>query len=94
MAKVIPFREFRANLAELLDEVAARREHVTITRHGRREAVLVSADEYAALEETAEILSDPGTLEAIRRGLEDLAAGDVVALDDVRDELRAKGEDQ
>ncbi|MBA3372601.1 MAG: type II toxin-antitoxin system Phd/YefM family antitoxin [Actinomycetota bacterium] len=94
MAKVIPAREFRANLAELLDDVAARREHVTITRHGRPEAVLVPADEYAALEETAEILSDSGTLEAIRTGLQELAAGEIVPLEDVRNELRAKRQHQ
>ena len=58
-----------------------------ITRHGRPSAVLVPVDEYAALEETAEILSDEGTLTAIRRGLDDMAADDVVALDDVRGDL-------
>jgi len=46
-------------------------------------------DEYEALEETAEILSDENTLGAIRRGLDDLAAADVVALEQVRDEHAA-----
>jgi prevent-host-death family protein len=90
MSRTVPVREFRAHLAELLDEVASRREHVTITRHGRPEAVLVPADEYEALEETAEILSDTPTLEAIRRGLAELAAGEVYPLEDVRKELRAR----
>jgi prevent-host-death family protein len=70
-----------------LDEVANRREHVTITRHGRPSAVLVPVDEYAALEETAEILSDEGTLEAIRQGLDDIAVDDVVALDQLREDV-------
>lgn len=86
MSKTVPAREFRTHLADLLDEVADRREHVTVTRRGRPAAVLVPVDEYAALEETAEILSDDGTLAAIRRGLDDLAAGDVVSLDQVRAE--------
>lgn len=60
---------------------------MTITRHGRPSAVLVPVDEYEALEETAEILSDDDTLAAIRRGLDDLAAGDEVPLDQVREEL-------
>jgi prevent-host-death family protein len=84
MAKTIPVRELRTHLAALLDEVAHRREHVTITRRGRPSAVLIPVDEYAALEETAEILSDDETLAAIRQGLSDIAADDVVALDDVR----------
>lgn len=86
MPKTVPVREFRTHLADLLDEVADRREHVTVTRRGRPAAVLVPVDEYEALEETAEILSDEGTLAAIRRGLDDLATGDVSSLDEVRAE--------
>ena len=92
MAKTVPVREFRSHLAALLDEVADRREHVTITRHGRPSAVLVPVDEYEALEETAEILSDDDTLAAIRRGLDDLAAGDEFPLDQVREELANRRE--
>ncbi len=84
MSKTVPVREFRSNLAELLDEVADRREHVTVTRHGRPAAVLVPIDEYRALEETAEILSDDDTLRAIRDGLDDLAEDAVVTLEQVR----------
>ena len=82
----MPVREFRAHLADLLDEVADRREHLTITRRGRPAAVLVAVDEYEALEETAEILSDEDSLAVIRRGLDDLAAGDVASLDEIRAE--------
>jgi antitoxin YefM len=86
MSKTVPVREFRTHLADLLDEVADRREHITVTRRGRPAAVMVPVDEYEALEETAEILSDEPTLAAIRRGLDDLAAGEVVSLDEVRAE--------
>ena len=89
MSKTVPVREFRTHLADLLDEVADRREHITVTRHGRPAAVLVPVDEYEALEETAEILSDEDLLAVIRRGLEDLAAGDVASLDEVRAEHAA-----
>ena len=91
MSKTVPSREFRSHLAELLDEVADRREHVTVTRRGRPAAVLVPIDEYEALEETAEILSDDDTLAAIRRGLDDLAREDLVSLDQVRDEHTGRG---
>ena len=87
MPKTVPVREFRSHLADLLDEVADRREHVTITRHGRPSAVVIPINEYEALEETAEILSDDDTLAAIRRGLDDLAAGDEITLDEVRQEM-------
>jgi antitoxin YefM len=90
MSKTVPVREFRTHLADLLDEVADRREHITVTRRGRPAAVMVPVDEYEALEATAEILSDEPTLTAIRRGLDDLAAGEVVSLDEVRAEHAAR----
>lgn len=52
--------------------------------------MLVPVDEYAALEETAEILSDEGTLEAIRQGLDDVAAEDVVTLEQVREDVAGR----
>jgi antitoxin YefM len=90
MPKTVPVREFRTHFADLLDEVADRREHVTVTRRGRPAAVLVPVGEYEALEATAEILSDEDTLAAIRRGLDDVVAGEVTSLDDVRAEHAAR----
>jgi antitoxin YefM len=87
MAKTVPVREFRSNLAELLSDVADRRDHVVVTRNGRPVAALVPVDEYEALEETAEILSDPDALSALEAGLAELARDETVSLDDVRREL-------
>src|SRR3954468_5960013 len=87
MAKIVPVREFRTKLRELLSDVADRREHVLVTRNGKPAAALVPIDEYAALEETAEILSDSATLTAIEAGLAELARGDTVTLSDLRREL-------
>jgi antitoxin YefM len=88
VAKIVPVREFRTKLSELLSDVADRRDHVLVTRNGKPAAALVPVDEYEALEETAEILSDPATLVAIEAGLADLARENTVTLDDLRGELR------
>ena len=90
MAKIVPVRELRSNLSQLLSDVADRRDHVLVTRNGRPAAALVPVDEYEALEETAEILSDPNALEAIEAGLEEIARDDVVTLDELRQELAAR----
>ncbi len=87
MAKIIPFTEARARLTELLDDVEARHEHVVITRKGRPAAVVISPEEWAALEETLEILQDEETLAALRESEDDVRAGRLLSLDEVRREL-------
>jgi antitoxin YefM len=71
----------------LLSDVADRRDHVLVSRHGRPAAALVPVDEYEALEETAEILSDPDALAALEAGLAELERGESVSLADLRREL-------
>jgi antitoxin YefM len=90
MAENVPVREFRARLSELLDAVADRRDHVVVTRNGRPAAALIPVDEYDALEESAEILSDPDALAAIEAGLAEIARGETVTLDELREELAAR----
>ncbi len=87
MSKTVPVRELRSELSHVIDQVADLREHVVITRRGRPAAVLVPVDEYEALEETAEILSDRGTFAAIEEGLREAESGEVVTLDELRHEL-------
>jgi antitoxin YefM len=87
MAKTVPVREFRTHLSELLSDVADRRDHVLVTRNGKPAAALVPIDEYEALEETAEILSDSATLAAIEVGVAELAKDDTVTLTALRAEL-------
>jgi antitoxin YefM len=87
MAKTVPVREFRGRLGELLSDVADRRDHVVVTRNGKPAAALIPIGEYEALEETAEILSDTATLEAIEAGLEDLARDQTVTLEELRIEI-------
>ena len=87
MAKTIPFTEARARLTELLDEVNERHEHVVITRNGRPAGVMLSSDEYEALEETLEVLEDNNAVEALRESETDVRAGRVYSLDEVRRDL-------
>lgn len=87
MATTVPFTEARARLSDLVDEVEQRHEHVVITRNGRPTAVMLSAGEYEALEETLEVLQDEDTLDALRESERDVQAGRLVTLAAVRREL-------
>ena len=58
----------RANLYKLLDETAASHEPVQITGK-RSSAVLVSEEDWRAIQETLYLLSIPGMRESIREGL-------------------------
>lgn len=87
MAKTVPVRELRTNLSSLLDDVSNRRDHVLVTRNGAPAAAIIPIDEYEALEETAEILSDSDALSALEAGLGEIERGDTITLAELRDEL-------
>jgi len=59
----------RANLYRLIDEAATSHEPVVITGK-RSNAVLVSAGDWASIQETMFLLSVPGMRESIREGME------------------------
>ncbi len=60
--------EARASLYRLIDEASVNHQPVVITGK-RHNAVLVSADDWAAIQETLYLLSIPGMRESIREGL-------------------------
>jgi antitoxin YefM len=65
---------------------------VVITRHGRREAVVIAADDLDALEETLDLLSDPAAMRDIAEGREAAARGEGLDADAVRQRyLRGRG---
>ena len=67
-----PLTEVRDNLSEIIDRVAASGDEWVVTRHGKNVAVILGFDEYEALIETVNILSDDTTMDAIEDGLRDL----------------------
>ena len=65
----IKVSEAKDRLGRLVDEAAASHEPIVIT--GRRaNAVLISEEDWRAIQETLHLLSIPGMRESIREGLE------------------------
>ena len=73
--KILPLAEAKTKLSELVSEVVATDEAITITRNGRATVVLVSHDEFESWQETAAILADPELRREIDRGRRALRAG-------------------
>ena len=92
MSETMPLAQVKAHLSEVVDRVTQSHERVTITRHGRREAVVIAADDLDALEETLELLSDPAAVRDIAEGRAAAARGEGLDAEAVRRRyLRGRG---
>ena len=87
LVTTLPLAEARDHLSELVDGVDRTHDRVTITRHGRAVAVVLSPDDLEEMEETLAILSVPGALADIREGLRDFDEGRVESWEDLKAEL-------
>ncbi len=74
----------RANLYDLIDEVASSGKRVGITKKGETKAVLISSDELASWEATMDVMSDTKLVKGIRKGMEDIKKGRVVSWEEVK----------
>ena len=62
--------EARANLYRLIDEAASSHQPLLISGK-RNNAILISEDDWKALQETVFLLSIPGMRESIRKGMDE-----------------------
>ncbi|MHB2024189.1 MAG: type II toxin-antitoxin system Phd/YefM family antitoxin, partial [Mycobacteriales bacterium] len=67
----LPLTEAKAKLNELVEELVTTHERVTITRHGRPAAVLLSVEDLEALEETLFWQGQPAVREDIAAAREE-----------------------
>jgi antitoxin YefM len=66
---ILSATEARANLFRLIDEAAESHQPVVISGK-RNSAVLVSQEDWTAIQETLFLLSIPGMRESIRKGMD------------------------
>ena len=55
----VPLRDLHDRLSDYVDKVEHEHERIVVTRDGRRVAVLLSAGDFAELEQTLDVLTDP-----------------------------------
>jgi len=72
--------EARANLYRLIDEAAESHEPIVISGK-RSSAVLISVEDWSAIQETLYLLSVPGMRESIKEGMAEALAENAKELD-------------
>ncbi|OWK29603.1 type II toxin-antitoxin system Phd/YefM family antitoxin [Sphingomonas mucosissima] len=72
----ISISEARANMKSLVDRVVADKAPIAITRQKGEGAVLISASEWASIEETLYLLQSPRNAERLLEAIRGLDAGE------------------
>ncbi len=71
----ISYSAARANLASTMDRVCNDHEPLIITRSGEQSVVMLSLEDFTALEETAYLLRSRGNTKRLMRAIEQLTTG-------------------
>lgn len=79
--RVLPLSEAKSKLSQLVADVEANDDEITITRNGKAVAVLVSHEDFEGWKETAEIMDDRELLAAVRKGMSEIKKGRARRLD-------------
>lgn len=74
----ISYTAFRANLAQKLKEVCDNHLGVIVTRRNNESVVIISLEDYRAMEETLYLLKSPENAKRLNQSIEDLKNGNVV----------------
>lgn len=72
----ISYSTARANLASTMDRVCEDHEPLIITRNGQQSVVMLSLEDYKALEETAHLLRSPTNARRLLSAMRQLEAGE------------------
>lgn len=67
----ISYTAVRANLAKMMEEVCANHSTLTITRNGDPVVVMISHEDYQALEESAYLLRSPANRDRLTQAVAD-----------------------
>ena len=79
-----PVSEFRANAAELIEQVKASRRPLVLTQRGHSAAVVLDVAEYERMIEEIELLSD------VRTAIRQIDAGEGLSNREAKAELRRR----
>lgn len=73
--RTVTYSEARDNLKAVLDSAADDRAPIMITRQRGENVVLISASEWAGMEETLHLMASPANAKHLMEGIKELDAG-------------------
>ncbi len=83
MVNTITLKELRPELPQVIKGIDERLDRYVVTKRGKPVAVMMSVDDYEAMLETIEILSDKETMNRIRNAEKEIAQGKTVSHEDL-----------
>ena len=76
---VMTYTDARASLKEVMDRVIHDREEIVVTRRNREAVVILSLEDYNAIQETLHLLRSPENARRLQRSIAQLDAGEGTA---------------
>jgi antitoxin YefM len=73
--QTVSYTEARDNLKKVMDKAVADRAPLLITRQRGENVVMISADEWAGMEETLHLMSSPANAKRLLESIAELDAG-------------------
>jgi len=84
MLEVIPVTEARHNLLPLLARIERGACRISITRHGRPVAVILSYEDYQRMNETLKLLENRTFSQRLSQGLNEARRGELIDIDEAQ----------
>ena len=78
---VLTYTDARASLKDVMDRVIHGREEVIVTRKNREAIVMISLDEYNAIQETLHLQKSPANAKRLAASIAQLDAGQGIERD-------------
>lgn len=85
--KDIPITEVRDELTSLPEQLTQTHETVTVTRRGKPVLAIMPWEEYEALVETLDVLSDPELMATLRQSLKEVKQGKLIPWEQAKRKL-------
>ena len=85
--KDVPITEVRDELTSLPERLSGAHETIAVTRRGKPVLAILPWEEYEAIVETLEILSDEGLMTSLRQGIRDAKRGKTIPWEEAKRKL-------